>query len=281
VAVIALASAKSCGVTTSALALALTWPRACLMAECDPSGGTVAVGYLEGRQDASRGLHRLGLAHRQGTLAEAFCEQLIRLPLEEERLLLLGLTDPAQASALARTWDPLARMFAAYERVGTDVIVDAGRLTFDAGQLSAAHVPAPILRQADVVLVVARNTSVSLSATAPALRLLREDLDGHGSGADALRLLLIEEGPYRDGEVRKHLGTAVAARLANDPAAAQHLSHGAAVNHFGRSALIRSARSANDRINELITARRERLVPARPAGGSLGAQAVRSSVGGS
>jgi hypothetical protein len=48
---IVLASASgSPGVTTTALGLALTWPRPVLLVEADPTGGSaVAAGYLRGQ----------------------------------------------------------------------------------------------------------------------------------------------------------------------------------------------------------------------------------------
>ena len=44
-AVVALGSVRSCGVTTLALALAATWPkeRRVLLVEADPAGGTLAA----------------------------------------------------------------------------------------------------------------------------------------------------------------------------------------------------------------------------------------------
>lgn len=48
-AVIVLASAASCGVTSSALALTLASPRPSLLAECDPKGGTLRAGFCRGR----------------------------------------------------------------------------------------------------------------------------------------------------------------------------------------------------------------------------------------
>ena len=44
------------GVTTAALALALTWPSPVIVAECDPGGGDVLAGLLGGQVPARRGL---------------------------------------------------------------------------------------------------------------------------------------------------------------------------------------------------------------------------------
>ena len=63
---IALCSAKGApGVTTSALALALSWPRPVILAELDPAGGDVLAGYGRGELSAG-GLADLELAARCG-----------------------------------------------------------------------------------------------------------------------------------------------------------------------------------------------------------------------
>ncbi|MFD0331333.1 MinD/ParA family protein [Streptacidiphilus monticola] len=119
--------------TTAALALLLGWPvqpgRRVLLVECDPDGGAVLAGALQGQVEADRGLHRLAVADRRGRLAESLGEQLVDLGPEggPERLLLPGLTDPAQAAALAYTWEPLARVCRELADGDCDVIVDLGR----------------------------------------------------------------------------------------------------------------------------------------------------------
>ena len=52
------------GVTTTALALALTWSRPVIVAECDPGGGDVLAGLFAGHLSAPRGL--LGVAFEAG-----------------------------------------------------------------------------------------------------------------------------------------------------------------------------------------------------------------------
>ncbi len=54
------------GVTTSALALALTWPRSVLLVDCDPDPSqAVLAGWLGAAPTTSRGLVDLAQAHRQ------------------------------------------------------------------------------------------------------------------------------------------------------------------------------------------------------------------------
>ncbi|MFD0530803.1 hypothetical protein ACFQ1I_35755 [Kitasatospora arboriphila] len=164
------------GATTTALALLLSWPlppgRKVLLAECDPDGGAVLAGALEGRIEAVYGLRNLAVADRRGLLAQTVWEQLVDLSPEgtAERLLLPGLTDPAQAPGLAYTWEPLADTFQALDGQGYDVIVDLGR--------SGATGPGAVLaRRADVVVATVRTTLRGLSAARPRLAALRDDLE--------------------------------------------------------------------------------------------------------
>ncbi len=53
-------SGGAAGVTTTALALALTWPQPVIVAECDPAGGAILAGLFAGHLPAPRGL--LGVA---------------------------------------------------------------------------------------------------------------------------------------------------------------------------------------------------------------------------
>jgi hypothetical protein len=78
-ALIALISAKgSPGVTTTALALALTWTSPVILAECDPSGGSVLPGFLRGQLGTDRGLMPLAAAElRSERLATDFWQHLV------------------------------------------------------------------------------------------------------------------------------------------------------------------------------------------------------------
>src|SRR5690606_11968167 len=53
---------RSPGASVSALALTLAATRNCLLAECDPAGGDVLAGYLQGTLPAHRGLAPLAVA---------------------------------------------------------------------------------------------------------------------------------------------------------------------------------------------------------------------------
>ncbi|WP_282203438.1 hypothetical protein [Kitasatospora fiedleri] len=254
------------GATSSALALLLSWPlrpgRRVLLVECDPDGGAVLAGALEGRVEAVYGLRNLAVADRRGLLAETLWEQLLDVSPQGtgERLLLPGLTDPAQAPGLAYTWEPLVEALHALEPQGYDVLLDLGR--------SGANGAMAVLpRHADVVAATVRTTLRGLSAARPRIAALREDLDTHGTGADGLGLLLVTEGPYPEHEVARQFQLPVLGALAHAPRTARVLSDGGDTTdrRFIRSELMRTARTAADRIQDLATTRRRRLGGPQPA----------------
>ncbi|MFJ3826005.1 hypothetical protein [Streptomyces nodosus] len=252
--------------TTTALALLLTWPlepgRRAILAECDPDGGAVLAGALAGRTPGPYGLRNLAVADRQGQLGEAFWRQLIDLSDEgTDRLLLPGLTDPAQASSLVYTWEKLARLFVGIERTDPshDVIVDLGR----SGAFGAST---PLVHQADAVLMVVRPTLRGIHAAQPRVRALRTDLEEAGTGADALGLVVVDNGMYSVSEVAEQLGVPVIMRLPNSPQAAAVLSDGRETGRgFKRSDLLRASRSGVDQILQLVRGRRARLMPGEHA----------------
>lgn len=263
------------GATTSALALLLAWPlqpgRRILLVECDPDGGAVLAGALEGRVEAVYGLRNLAVADRRGLLAQGLWEQLIDLSPagNAERLLLPGLTDPTQAPGLAYTWEPLMEVLHGLEPQGYDVILDLGRS-------GATGTSAVLARRADVVAAAVRTTLRGLSAARPRLATLAEDLTTAGTGADALGLLLIAEGPYSGAEVSKEFGLPVLGLLPHARRTAQVLSDGGDVTdrRFVRSELMRTARSAADEIQLTVHAA---APAARPGGG--GTRAARAGDG--
>jgi len=137
-ALIILCSAKSAGVTVTALAFTLTWNRRVILAECDPAGGDIAAGYLREVRLDGHGLGRLTASLARRRLAEDLWTQMVDLAPAERtamtRLMLPGLSDPAQAAAWAERgtlgqpsgWEQLAALLRSAEgsSSGYDVIVD-------------------------------------------------------------------------------------------------------------------------------------------------------------
>jgi hypothetical protein len=268
--VTALVSAKSCGVTASTLALTLASKRPTLLAECDPAGGTIRAGLLAGQANAGFGLYHLARAERTGpeALAHAFASHLWPLDASGHRQLLPGLTDPAQAAALTRTWPALADVLQVMaQQAHHDVFIDAGRLALEAGHLHPTLTPAPLLYRADLVLLVVRGTEQSLALTRHVLGPLRTALHEHGTGGDALGLLLIEDGTYRAHQVGEALQTPVLAALPHDPDTARYLTDGGRPPRgYGRSPLLRYARTASEQLEAWANRRQiqQQRVPAAP-----------------
>lgn len=220
-------SAKgSPGVTTSLLALALTWPRESLFVEADPAGGDVRAGLLQAQTPPGRDLLSLALASRRSAPDPA--EHAVAL--HDDRVWVVpGLTDPAQREAVLPVWP---RVMAGLTNTGRDVLVDAGRLDAPNGLLSDAE-PA-------VVLLALAPSLTGVDRAYPVVSRLRQAAVT-GRGVARVGLLIVGDGPYPLGEVAKTLDTPVLGVLPADRAAAAALASGQVP---WRSALLRAAREA-------------------------------------
>jgi hypothetical protein len=250
--IVLLSPGGSPGVTTLALALAMSWPREVILAECDPAGGTVLAGLWRGQASGGGGLVRFALAAQRDAHAAARSIRAEALPLQElpgGRFVLPAPPGPLPARQLATAWPALAASFAAAE---ADVIADAGR--FDADPAVT-----PLLAGAARVLMVCRPLIRQAAAAKPRL----ETLARIRATGPAAELLLAGKGPYgADGPkaFTEALGVPVRAVLPWDPAAAGVLADGTRPRHgFGRSALMRAATA--------LAARLARDTAAQPAAG--------------
>jgi hypothetical protein len=246
-ALIAVCSAKgSPGATVTALACTLSWTRRTILAECDPAGGDIAAGYLREVPLADRGLAQLAVSLYRRRLAEDLWSQLVDLAPGNDtamtRLVLPGLTDPAQAAGIAPGWEQLAHLFRSLEHgaSGYDVIADCGRL-------AAPYPPKPMLAAADVVLLVLRLTLPSIRASATALDGLRRN------GVQRVSLVTVGDGAYTAQEVALELRASVAAALPDDPGTAAVLSEG---GERQRGRLLRAAARAEPGVRQLVNAAR-------------------------
>lgn len=252
---VALCSAKGApGVTTAALALALTWPRPVVLVEADPSGGSILAGFLAPRASAAvaeRNLLATATALHAGDVW-AIHKNLIDLdPPNAERLLLLGLSDPVQVSAVEGVWAHLAAAWAQL-RVGeraVDVIVDCGRL----GPSS----PWPVLAGADQVLLTLEPSRPSIAAAWAGAR----RLEGTVTGPGRLTAMVIGPGEHSASEAVRALELEVAASLPWDWKAASALGGNGRLKPT--SALMRSAAAAAHRLTQ-----QQPAAPALTAGGA-------------
>jgi hypothetical protein len=222
------------GVTTAALALALTWPTPVIVAECDPSGGDVLAGLLSGHVPASQGLveHAIEAGRDSSAAARALDGQLVPLDPPRTRMLLPGLTDPRQALGLATAWSAVARALTTQD---ADVIADCGRLDAGPGQ------PVAVLSAARTIGVVLRPTLRQVWSARSRVDILMQVVDTNSR----IALLLTGTGTHSPREVSRALGVPVAAVLAEDGPSAAQLSDGAGGQRLVASAgLMRSARAA-------------------------------------
>lgn len=219
-AVIVLGSASgSPGVTTTALGLALVWPRPVLLVDADPVGGSaVLAGYFRGTVADAGAMVNLILAQRDGHLSEELPEALIRVP-KSQVSLLPGPKSHAQAGSLIDLWGPLAWEFRALEATGQDVIVDVGRL-------GMTYSPGALIDAADLAVLVTRSDLPALSASRQwASEWAQASADG--SGPTSAGVAVVGPGrPYAVGEVSKALAAAVLGVVVWDPQSAQVLSLG-------------------------------------------------------
>lgn len=274
-AVLAFCSAKhSPGVSVTTLACTLTWTRPVILAECDPAGGDIAAGYLREVRLDGLGLGRLTASLHRRRLAEDIWTQMVDLAPGEDtamtRLVLPGLSDPAQAARWAERhtpgeptgWEQLAQLFRSLERgsTGFDVIADCGRLAVE-------HPPTPMLAAADVVLLVLRPTLPAVRAAAVALSTLTTP------GAAPVGLITVGDGVYSGKELALELRTPVLAAMPDDPGTAAVLSNGGERRH---ARLLRAAARAEPQVWQVIDAGRAARKGQRPTGQPALVREVRS-----
>jgi len=229
---VCLASAHgSPGVTTTAVALAATWPphRRCLLIEADPFGGVIAARYGLGD---TPGLSSLAAEARRGLDDEAVWRHAQHLPGGVP--VLVGPATAEEARAVLRD---LGGALSAWStgRGEIDVIIDCGRITAGSPVIDLVGAAGP-------TMVLVRPT---LDQLRPAVHRL-EALAASGVGA---ALLLVGDEPYGAAEVAAALQTRVEGGIAWDPRSAAVLTgaHGA-VRDLRRSPLVRSIATLAERL---------------------------------
>ncbi len=240
--VIALTSASgSPGATTTALGLALAWPRPVVLVEADPTGGSgILAGYFRGTQEYDVGLIELALSPYAITDALA---EVVRPINGSPASFVAGLRSHAQSTAVRDLWAPLADALAELDASGQDVVVDAGRL----GLVGS---PEPLLAAADLTLMVTRSTLPALAAA----RSWADTVIRSAAWRDPGVLLVGEGQPYSGTEVSKVLGLPVVTALADDPDAAAVYSRGAPPpKRFETGPLTRSLRAATEAIQARVS----------------------------
>jgi hypothetical protein len=201
----------------------------------------VLAGLLGGHLPASSGL--LPLALEAGAGAEiptdAIWRQLVELDEEHNCLLLAGISDPRQSTALQSSLPWIAD---AFQGLKADVLADCGRL-------DAVAAVRPVLSVASLAVLVLRPTLRQVSRAQPRIEMLTGLL-----GRDRVVALLLGEGGASAREVARSLGVQVAGQLPEDPKTAAVLSDGLGSRHRleGRP-LLRAATAAGKRLRVMAT----------------------------
>lgn len=270
-AVIVLTSATgSPGVTTSALGLALQWPRDVLLVDVDRDPAqSLQSGWLRGVDLAGRGLAALAGAHREHRpLSEELWLQTVALDQQPggddttaavtgdgdetrrrpDRRFLPGFTHPGAVSLFTPVWQGLCDALVALDQVGTDVLVDAGRI-------GRTGLPDPLAAAADLALVTCRSSLPSLAGVRLHLPTLQAQAEG---AATHVELLVVGPNrPYASAEIGTQFGCP-SHSLAWEPRHAAVLSDGSPPPRgLGQGALARSHRALASTLAEQSRRRSE------------------------
>ncbi|MFF9897722.1 MinD/ParA family protein [Streptomyces longispororuber] len=205
---IALCSLKgSPGVTTAAVGLASRWPAGGMpvVVECDPAGGDLLARF---RLGLSPGLVSLAAAVRRTADSGLLWEHTQRLPGGLHVIVGPPGAEQARAALEQVVHEGETSLLASADRLRAVVIADCGRVE--------ANSPVqPMLRQADLVLVLSRARDDALAHVATRM-------DALAGWSRALGFVLVGDG-YAVNEVTRELGVAVMARLPDDPRGAAFL----------------------------------------------------------
>lgn len=248
-AVITLCSASGApGVTTTAVGLALCWPRPVLLVEADPRGtSTILSGFFQGAREYNGGLVELALSPLD--IGDALRD--VVQPLAGDATFVAGTRSHAQALGLRELWGRLFEALDDLDETGQDVIVDAGALGFPCS-------PEALIALADLTVLVTRSHLPALFAA----RSWAEGSHGDGPAWQQPGILLVGEGqPYSSHEIGKLLRLPVVASIADDAEAAAVYHRGARPpRKFAQGPYIRSLRAAVAAIGHAVNARREELL---------------------
>lgn len=232
----ALLSAKgSPGVTTTALALAATWPGSVLVAECDLAGGDIRAGLFGGTlEQPSGGLLDLALAARRSISADDVISRCSPMPLGRDALLLPGIEGPAQREVVSASMAPIAKAFGELETIPKpyDLIADCGRVS--------DRLPVELLRRCDAIVAVLRPSLGAVHHLRELIDLMGEFLPEFPS--EAFGVAVVGDRPYPPREVAEALDRPMLGSLPLDVGTASTLrGESTPSRSFARAPLIRAA----------------------------------------
>lgn len=222
-ALVTFASVRSCGVTTLAAGMALTWPgeRRRVLVEADPAGGTLAA--------------TAGLAPEPGLVSLAAAGRRAAEPslaFEHAQLLPGEVPVVCAPPAATRTRSALSMLSGLFGRLGdldAEVFCDCGRLDPTIG--------IELFGRGHLAVLVARPRLSDLNA-------LAAFLDEGVEQPQRPLVVLVGDGPYQAKEVAEVLGVEVAGYVPWDPEAAAALTTApVSSRQLTRASLVRALRS--------------------------------------
>jgi len=176
--------AGSTGVTTTAVATAVHWPRPAVLVEADiAKTSSILPGYFRGQHDHTRGLIPISIDYQNTGRIDPAVLWANALELEGDRLVIPGFsTALAGSNSSPEFWVELGRVLSGLEEQGVDAVVDLGRL-------AVTDPRAPLVALADQVVIVSGTQLMDATAIRARLPSLRADL-GRMGHSDRLGLLL-------------------------------------------------------------------------------------------
>lgn len=205
------------GVTTSALGLALSWPRPVLLVE-NSIGSPVLAGYGRGEIPHDRGLLSLLAGHRDGVISSTINLATTQLP-DTQVHLIPGFTSSGQAGAgTEEMWTGLRSPLQEISASEMDVFVDAGRFGMNS-------FPGPLLSASDRVLLAVQTSLPSIAGARCVVPTVQREL--RDSSATRLEAVVVgDRRPYSAKAACALLQVDLAGQIAWDPKCARVLSDG-------------------------------------------------------
>lgn len=251
---ISFASASgSPGVSTTALGLALVWPRDVILIEADTVGASAALaGFFAGSLHPRATILDIspGADFEEQLMARSIALTDNQSPI---RRLVPGISNPLHGPQLSTRWDALAPALSDLERAGIDVLVDIGRI-------HSPHLAAPILQTSDITALVLRPT-ITATLIARSTIKNRHLAEEEGISVPAFHLITISSpDAYSPGEVGKALRQPVLGSLPWAPKHASVFAHGRPrPRGFDTSSYARSLRALAGAISSAGQKRRDAI----------------------
>ena len=210
------------GLTTTALGLALSWPRDVILVDADPCPGrAIESGFLAGRIPPRAGLIGLAAACRDGAdPVQAMWEEIIPLPHDDDNKmvgLISGYGHLGQASLMGAAWPGLVSAMIDLGRAGVDVIVDGGRL-------GPETLPESLISRSSLIGIVTGSRLRQLAG----LSMRSKEVEAISSTTTGtVGLVVVGPGhPYGSREIGRQFGLPVLGEVTRDVQAAAVLSDG-------------------------------------------------------